>query len=132
MRELIATLTVLAGLSLAPRSNQVWAPVGFSIVLETTPNGWAAHCDSGCRWREASFACPGPCGAIIDANGLVTTISPRPEPTPFSFRVEHLGNGARAESRNGTLWKTLSWDCPTAPCRVRVDGAGVSPDLRTR
>jgi len=108
------------------------APTAFSLVLESAANGWAARCDSGCRWHELSFNCRQACGAIIDANGVVTLATPRPESAPFQFTVERSAAGVRATARTGTAWQTLSWDCALDPCRARVDTYGVSGIDRTR
>ena len=132
MRELVVVLNLIAGLSVGSRPTEARAASGFSIVLEPTTTGWSAHCDSGCRWQEAAFECPAACDAIVDANGLVTTLSPRPETTSFSFRVEHSANGGRAESRAGTDWKSLSWTCQATPCRARIDRLGVVVGVHDR
>jgi hypothetical protein len=128
MKATLAALAILVGSvssgSLTPRQQSVSA---FSITLEATPRGWAAHCDSGCRWRglSLSFECAMACPAIVDANGLVTTLTPRSDATAFSFTVAHTTDGVRARSRVGTAWTTLSWGCQASPCRVQIDAMGV-------
>ena len=133
MKTFIAGLALLAGCASMGRTHsEKQTAASFSVVLQPTAAGWAARCDSGCRWREASFECRTACGAIVDQNGLVTTLTPRPEPTAFSFQVERTSTGARAQSRLGTAWKTLSWDCQSAACGARIDAAGVSGELNRR
>jgi hypothetical protein len=108
------------------------APATFSLVLESKPGGWAARCDSGCRWREVSFSCERACGAIVDANGLVTLATADLDPSSFRFIVERGDGVVRATARNGTAWDNLTWSCTTDPCRVRVDAYGVSGIARAR
>ena len=104
----------------------------FSIVLESKPTGWAARCDSGCRWQQLSFGCENACGAIIDANGVVTLASPPLDSAAFRFRVERTPTGVRATAQTGTAWQTLNWSCRLDPCRARVDASGVSQIDRAR
>jgi hypothetical protein len=120
-----AAFVAFAGLSVPKPVHRSAEPVVFSILLTTTPTGWAAKCDTGCRWKELAFSCRSACPAIVDANGVVTLASPRPEPTPFSFTLRHEHNGAEATSRGGTAWKTLTWDCRESPCQVRLTETGV-------
>ncbi|HEV8446393.1 MAG TPA: hypothetical protein VGQ44_06225 [Gemmatimonadaceae bacterium] len=108
------------------------APAAFSLVLESTPTGWAARCDSGCRWHELSFNCERACGAIVDANGVVTLATPQLDQAAFRFIVERTAAEVRATARTGTAWKTLSWGCQLDRCRARVDGYGVSLIAGTR
>jgi len=133
MKSMLVAVAIvaLAGMSATKPAGRPAEPVAFSIVLTTTPTGWAAKCDAGCRWKELGFSCATACPAIVDANGVVTLASPRPEPTAFSFTVRHDHNGAQATSRGGTVWTTLGWDCRQSPCEVRVTETGVSgADLR--
>jgi hypothetical protein len=102
------------------------------MVVESTPTGWAARCDKGCRWRELSFGCERACNAVIDANGIVTLATLRPDSAAFGFVVEHTPTGVRATTRGGTIWQGLGWDCGADSCRARVDEYGVSGIGRTR
>lgn len=126
MKAILAVVAVIAGSagSLIPNPANI---NGFSITLEATPHGWAAHCDSGCRWRGLSlaFECATACPAIVDANGLVTTLTPRPDSTDFAFTVERTAEGVHARSRVGAAWTDLSWGCQMTPCRVQIDAMGV-------
>lgn len=120
-----ALITVVA-LAVTSATAKTRTPADFSLVLESTPTGWAARCDSGCRWHELSFSCEGACGAIVDGNGLVTAVTPRFDSSAFRFRVERTGAEVRATARTGTAWRTLSWGCTTDRCRARVDAYGVA------
>lgn len=133
MKALSAIAFLVVGLSSVSESQQpVSARAAFSVTLRRMDNGWTAQCDSGCRWQQASFNCDTACAAIVDANGLVTVRTPRPQPTSFAFIVYPLPDGARAEARVGSSWRSLSWTCGILPCQARVDAAGVSvrPALR--
>jgi hypothetical protein len=131
LKPILAGLALFAGAGAAGlRGAEQQGTASFSIVLEATPTGWSAECDTGCRWQAVSFECATVCGAVVDANGLVTLGTLRPEPTPFLFLVEHTRSGARAESRTGTAWKTVSWECPSLPCRARIDARGVGAATR--
>jgi hypothetical protein len=120
-----AVFAALGGIAVNKPIQRATEPVNFSIVVTTTVNGWAATCDSGCRWKGLSFACASACPAIIDANGLVTLASIRSDSTPFSIVLHHDFHGAQATSRGGTAWTRLAWDCQSFPCRARVDRLGV-------
>jgi hypothetical protein len=122
-------LAVTAGVTPTPTPN---APASFSLVLESSATGWAARCDTGCHWRHLSFGCEHACGAIIDADGVVTLATPRLDSTSFRFYVRRAGTEIRATARAGTAWKTLTWTCDLDPCRARVDTYGVSGMDRVR
>jgi len=102
------------------------APVNFSLVLESTPTGWSARCDSGCRWRELSFKCERACKAIVDANGVAPVTATQLASATFQFVVERTTAQVRATARTGTAWTTLGWGCQLDRCRARVDAYGVS------
>ena len=132
LRVLLSGFALGAAHTTLGRAQVERQPAQFSLVLESTPTGWAARCDSGCRWRQLAFDCERACRAVVDANGLVTVASPRPDSTAFLFLVERTPTGVSAESRLGTAWKMLSWECQSAPCRARVDAYGVSGERITR
>src|SRR5262245_28846510 len=91
----LALVVVTQALSAPPRP----AAPAFSLVLESTATGWAARCDTGCRWQRVSFGCERACGAIIDANGVVTIATPHLDSAAFRFIVERTARGVRATSR---------------------------------
>lgn len=110
------------------QSSTVQGPLAaFSVVVETTSTGWLARCDSGCTWREVSFACATACDAILGSTGLFSTATLPPRPTSFLFVLTRTRTGICAEARQGTLWSRLSWSCGAATnsCRVAVDASGV-------
>jgi hypothetical protein len=128
-RALVASIALIAGAGAAPT---IRAPAAFGLVLESSATGWAARCDSGCRWHQLSFSCERACRAIVDANGLVTVATPHLDSSSFRFIVERTGGEVRATSRAGTAWQTLAWSCTLDPCRARVDAYGVSGIDRVR
>ena len=128
-RAFLGSIALVVGLGSAPATP---APANFSLTLESTPNGWAARCDTGCAWRDVSFRCEVACGAVVDANGLVTLATGDLRPSPFRFIVERTGREIRATSSSGAAWDKLTWSCTSDPCRVRVDSYGVSGIARPR
>ena len=122
--SLLASLALLGGAGTATPPAHV--PAAFSLVLESTATGWAARCDSGCRWQRLSFTCERACAAIVDANGVRAVTVAVEEDAAFRFRVERTQRGIQATSTAGTAWRTLTWHCANQSCRARVDGLGVS------
>jgi hypothetical protein len=125
VRALLAGLSLSASGAVTVTAQKAQPRASFSLVLESTRTGWAAQCDSGCRWRQLSFDCRQACGAVIDADGVVTLAAARRDSTAFRFVVEHTPTGVRAIARSGTAWQALSWDCGAESCRARVDQRGV-------
>src|SRR6476660_884459 len=74
------------------------APVGFSLVLESTATGWAARCDSGCHWTHLTMSCAPSRYATTDANGVGPRAARSASP-PFAFNVERTGREVRATGR---------------------------------
>jgi hypothetical protein len=130
-RVLLIGVALVIGPSAATTATPATAQ-SFSLVLESSPTGWAARCDSGCRWQRLSFGCERACGAIIDANGVAILASQALDSATFRFRVERTLTGIRATGRSGTAWQTLTWTCRLDPCRARVDTYGVSQIDRAR
>jgi hypothetical protein len=135
-RALLAAVTLVLSTATVARSQAQSAtpmPVAaFSIELQSTPTGWSARCDSGCRWSEVTFTCAQRCGAIVDQNGLVTKATLRPDSATFLFIVDRTDSTLQAVSRHGTAWTTLSWGCRDEPCRVGIDQLGVGAVRSTR
>lgn len=104
------------------------ASLGFSLVVTSTPTGWAAHCDTGCHWTDLAFACRSACSARVDANGLVTGQTARVEPSAFAFRLDRSRTGFSAVAERGTAWRTVSWSCRSRSCSARIDSFGIGPE----
>jgi hypothetical protein len=121
--------TFLAGIALVIGAGQTQttrqAPASFNLVLESTPTGWAARCDSGCHWTTIALTCARSCDATIDANGVGPRAARFASPS-FAFKVERTGREVRAIARTGTAWQALTWTCFLDPCRARLDASGVS------
>lgn len=111
---------------MAPSAPQAVAPQtdNFSIVVDYSPTGWSARCETGCEWT-ASFGCVTTCNARVDARGIVTLANDR-APEKFSFILERTTDGVGATSQFGTAWTSLSWGCANKPCRARVSNTGVA------
>lgn len=131
LKPLLAGVALLVAIT-AAKQPETQPPAAFSLVLESTATGWSARCDSGCRWRSLSFDCDRACGAVLDANGVSTIMSPSRDSTTFRFRVERVAREVYATASAGTAWKRLTWGCARTPCRARLDPFGVSPMDRAR
>jgi hypothetical protein len=114
-------LVIGTGLMTTPSAQ---TPAGFSLVLESTATGWAARCDSGCRWTHITLSCARSCDATIDANGVRPRGARSASPS-FAFNIERTGREVRATGRTGTAWQALTWTCFLDPCRARVNTYGV-------
>ena len=124
-RALLAGTALVLGTGAAtPTTTRT--PAAFSLMLESTVTGWAARCDSGCRWEQFSLKCAHACSAFIDATGVNTVATPRFDSSAFRFRVERTTAGVRATAQTGTAWQALAWTCRLNPCRAHVDAYGVS------
>jgi hypothetical protein len=96
----------------------------FSLVLEHSAQGWKASCEVGCRWREITMSCAG-CEVRLTSVGIGPASSAEDEPGTFAFTLADSGSGWAARSLRGAKWITLSWGCPQATCRARIDEVGV-------
>jgi hypothetical protein len=96
----------------------------FAVVLEHSPKGLAAHCEAGCHWVDVTMSCGG-CDVRLDATGIGPAYPATSEPSTFAFVLSPSVSGWKARAIEGARWKTLSWDCGTPVCRVRVDETGV-------
>jgi hypothetical protein len=124
VRALLVSIALMVDAQALP-SPPTLPPSAFSLVLESTANGWAARCDTGCRWQRLSFGCERACRAVVDANGVATVATPYLDSAAFRFIVERTDHGVRATSRAGTAWQALTWKCQLDPCRARVNTYGV-------
>lgn len=69
VKALLTGFAIVFGTASISTTTPTASPHPFSLVLESTAYGWAASCDSGCRWRHLGLSCNGACGVItIDAN----------------------------------------------------------------
>ncbi|MFL5613045.1 MAG: hypothetical protein ACJ796_05230 [Gemmatimonadaceae bacterium] len=94
----------------------------FSLVLDHSPTGWAAHCESGCSWKDVTLQCTN-CKVSIDADGMYGSDLPA-RSRGFAFVLDD-SNGLSAHGVRGTRWANLSWGCTTAVCRSRINEEGV-------
>ena len=101
------------------------APVThFAIVLEHSPTGWTAQCETGCAWTEVTETCTG-CDIRLDATGISRGYPARAGTEGFEFVVSPERTGWTARAVRGTSWVSLSWTCTVSSCRARVDETGV-------
>ena len=94
----------------------------FSLLLEHSKAGWAAHCESGCSWKDITMRCTN-CKVTVDADGIHDG-NPPLKSRGFAFVLDDR-NGLSAHGLRGVRWLDLSWDCATAVCRSRLSEEGV-------
>jgi hypothetical protein len=123
--------TVLAALLAAachktpPAVASTPVPTGhFAVILEHSAAGWAAYCEAGCQWTDVSMSCAG-CDVRLDASGIARAYPAPPVATGFAFIFSNAGGGWTARGIQGVRWRSLSWSCGAAVCRVRLDESGV-------
>ena len=94
----------------------------FSLLLEHSPTGWAAHCESGCSWKDVTMQCIN-CKVTVDADGMYNGTAPVTS-RGFAFVLDD-SNGLSAHGVRGVRWVDLSWGCAGAVCRARISEEGV-------
>lgn len=120
---LLASLVATSGCRRAPEPRSTIGPEArFSLVVEHSPTGWAAHCQSGCVWKDVTMQCSD-CKVRIDGNGISDANAPM-APSEFAFVLDDR-NGLSAHAVKGTRWLDLSWGCATAVCRCQLNEQGV-------
>ena len=95
----------------------------FTVILERSATGWAAHCEVGCQWTDVTMSCDG-CDVQLDASGIARAFL-APAPKGFAFVVSNARDGWTARGIQGVRWQKLSWSCGAAVCRGRLDETGV-------
>ena len=96
----------------------------FALTLEHSAQGWKANCDTGCAWREVSMSCGG-CEVRLSSLGIDRAGTPEISRGGFAFTLSDSAGGWQAKDVRGTRWATLSYACPQAVCRARIDETGV-------
>ena len=94
----------------------------FSLLLEHSKTGWAAHCETGCSWKEVTMQCTN-CKVRLDADGIHED-NVSLQSRGFAFVLDD-SNGLSAHGLQGVRWLDLSWGCATAVCRSRISEEGV-------
>ena len=128
MRTLIAAalLAVAPAVAAGPRPKGTATPIAhFAILLEHSAQGWAATCDTGCRWTHLTMSCEG-CKIRVDVAGVGPASAPERGTEGFSFTLRDAGAGWQATRVRGTIWGALAYGCATTVCRARIDEAGVA------
>ena len=101
------TTLVLAAVAVclgAPRPSRGSPPSDrFSLILDYTPTGWSAKCESGCTW-SGSFSCPSVCDAQVDAHGIITLANARPLDSLFAFTVSRMFALTDDTQRSRRIW----------------------------
>lgn len=121
----VAVLSIVCGLACTTPPTPVSIPTAghFSLILEHSSQGWRATCQVGCRWKEVTMTCGG-CTVGLTSVGIGPADRVDSGAT-FAFTLTDAGSGWEAKSLQGAQWASLSWGCPQATCRARIDDSGV-------
>ena len=103
----------------------------FSILVETSFDEIKLTCSEGCVWKElifisSIFSVP----QAIDQYGKTTF--PRNSNykeslhAKFLFTINRTQEGVSLEGKEGTMWKSLTFECAGDKCFRRIDGWGIS------
>src|ERR1700687_1393864 len=84
----------------------------FTVILERSVTGWAAHCETGCRGTDGTTSCEG-CDVQLDASGIARAFL-APAPKGFAFVVSNARDGWTARGIQGVWWQKLSLSCGAA------------------
>lgn len=114
------------GSTAVPGNPRLPGAAHFRIVLESSPTGFTARCDTGCFWRTLTYNCGSNCLAVLDVHGVRGGPATARPDAAFGFRIQGTASGWTAESLGGTFWNTLSYGCWSSRCRARVDEHGVT------
>ena len=125
LRTILAAALAVAGFGGTPMHTTSAPLEHFAVVVEHAPTqGWAATCETGCRWKTATLDCRG-CEVRIDAGGISLATAPAERTERFAFVLHDDASGWGARALHGTSWNALSWECRTVVCRARIDETGV-------
>jgi hypothetical protein len=123
---IIAALALSACHSGTPRMSAARpAPLThFSLIVEHSQRGWAAHCETGCRWTELTMDCAG-CAVRVSLAGVSPARNTEEDPAGFAFTLQGTPTDWAASGVRGVAWRSLTWQCEALVCRARIDETGV-------
>lgn len=137
----LLTITLLALLILGT-SSRVFAQedvhvkvAKFSILVETVGDEVKLSCSEGCAWKQLSFSTSvkGEPEAV-DQFGMTTiprnALKEDPNISNFLITIKRTNEGVTLEGKEGTIWPSLTFDCPDGKCMRPIDGWGMSDQKR--
>jgi len=103
----------------------------FSILVETTPGEIKLTCSEGCAWKQLSFSTSiSGDPQAVDQFGMTTiprnALKEDPLLSNFLFTIKRTKEGVTLEGKEGTIWPSLTFDCPNGQCKRPIDGWGMS------
>ncbi|AZQ43586.1 hypothetical protein [Nonlabens ponticola] len=133
MKKII--LVVLAAVLMAScgsKKSKKQVSQDFQInIISVEDNTIELECEEGCAWTKLSFTKAKFQPQAIDAYGMSIATAPvntTDQLPDFLFNLERTDNGIALESKRGTAWTKLSFNCSegTDYCIHTVDFNGVS------
>lgn len=103
----------------------------FSILVETVGDEIKLTCNDGCAWKQLSFSSSVKNGPqAVDQNGMTTLPGNVPKKdsltSNFLFTIKRTPEGVTLEGKEGTIWPSLTFDCPGGKCYRSIDGWGMA------
>ena len=107
----------------------------FSFLLEATGDEIKLTCNDGCAWKQLSFSSSVKRDPqAVDQFGMTTiprnTLKEDPLISNFLFTIKRTKEGVTLEGKEGTIWPSLTFDCPDGKCKRPIDGWGMSDQKR--
>jgi hypothetical protein len=107
----------------------------FSILVETVGDEIKLSCSEGCAWKQLSFSSSVKKDAqAVDQFGMTTiprnALKEDPLIANFLFTIKRTKEGVTLEGKEGTIWPSLTFDCPGGKCKHPIDGWGMADQKR--
>ena len=107
----------------------------FSILVETAGDEIKLSCSEGCAWKKLSFTSSVKKDAqAVDQFGMTTiprnVLKEDPLISNFLFTIKRTIDGVTLEGKEGTIWPSLTFDCPGGNCKRPIDGWGMADQKR--
>jgi hypothetical protein len=103
----------------------------FSILVETSPDEIKLTCSEGCAWKQLSFSTTAKNDPqAVDQFGMTTIprqlLKEDALLANFLFTIKRTPEGVTLEGKEGTIWPSLTFDCPGGKCYRAIDGWGMA------
>jgi hypothetical protein len=103
----------------------------FSILVETSPDEIKLTCSEGCAWKQLSFSSTVKSDPqAVDQFGMTTIprqlLKEDALLANFLFTIKRTPEGVTLEGKEGTIWPSLTFDCPGGQCNRKIDGWGMT------
>ena len=106
----------------------------FSIVVEVSGDAVKLTCNDGCEWKQLSFTSsieiePHGFDHFDLRNRAGSLLKKDPVDSGFLFTLKMTQEGIGLESKEGTMWTSLTFICPGGKCVRQINQWGES-DLK--